>query len=133
MAKKLFSFPITDDDEPEYFGKLMEEHHIEFYIVPGSVFGFSKPGFWIKDDEDFLRAKKLFTEHEEIYAELARQKYQNETGYNPGATKEEKIQFWIQYLKRKRGSLILVIFGFILIFWYFSLFFDVLNNPAKTG
>ncbi len=73
MAKKLFSYAITDDDEPEYFGKLMDEHNIVYYLVPGSVFGFTKSGFWIKDNADFERAKQLFVEHEEIYATLARE------------------------------------------------------------
>lgn len=133
MAKKLFSFTLTDDDEPEYFGKLMDEHKIDYYIVPGSVFGFTKPGFWIKNNEDFVKAKQLFIEHEEIYAKLAREKYQRETGYNPDAHGREKVSFWIQHIKQKRASFVLVVFGFILIAWYFSLFFDVFNNPTNKG
>jgi len=125
MSKRLFSFAITDDDEPEYFGALMEENNIEYYIVPGSVFGFSKPSFWIKDDDDFLTAKKLFTAHEEKYAQIAREKYQQQTGYNPDADTNEKMAFWLQFVMNRPKSVLAVIIGFGLIIWYFSLFFEM--------
>ena len=125
MAKKLFSFSITEDDEPEYFGKLMDEHHIEYYIVPGSVFGFTKPGFWITRDEDFPRALELFRSHEAEFARLAREKYQAQTGYQPAAEPREKFRFWLGYLRQRPMNLVLVILGFGLILWYFSLFFGL--------
>lgn len=128
MAKKLFSFAITEDDEPDYFGKLMDEYNIDYYIVPGSVFGFTKPSFWITNDDDFEKAKKLFAEHEEKFAQLAREKYQAQTGYNPDANREEKFIFWLQYIKQRPKSVIFVIIGFALIFWYFSLFFEMFQG-----
>lgn len=128
MSKRLFSFAITDDDEPEYFGHLMEEHNIEYYIVPGSVFGFSKPGFWIKKDEDFDKAKQLFIEHEEKFAALAREKYQQQTGYNPNANSNEKFLFWIEFIKNRPKSVLATVIGFGLIIWYFSLFFEMFQS-----
>ena len=125
MAKKLFSYAITEDDEPEYFGRLMDDHNIEYYVVPGSVFGFTKPGFWIKNDADYEKAKQLFVEHEEKFAQLAREKYQRETGYNPNAKGAEQFEFWLQHIKRHPKRLVFAIVGFGLIIWYFSLFFDM--------
>ena len=127
MAKRLFSFAMTDEDEPDYFAKLMQENNIEFYIVPGSVFGFTKPSFWITHDDDFDRAKMLFKQHEEAFAQLAREKYQMQTGYNPNAQGKEKYQYLIQHFKRNYKALIAVIIGFALIIWYFSLFFGALT------
>ena len=64
---------------------VMDENNIDCYDVPGTSFGLTKPSLWIRHDEDYPRAKQLFHEHEKAYAEHARERYQQETGYNPNA------------------------------------------------
>ena len=128
MAKRLFFFAIDDSTEPEYFGKILDEHNIEHYIVPGSAFGFSKPAFWVKNDEDFPKAQTLFKQHEEEFARLAREKYQKETGYNPNANRNEKFIFWINYLKARPFNVLGAIAGLGLIIWYFSSFINMFSK-----
>lgn len=120
MAKRLFSCSASDTEEIEYFSHLMEENNIEHYDTPGSSFGLSKPSLWIKKDDDFLRAQEIFKAHEEKYAELAREKYQRETGYNPHATSDEKKRFFLNNLYQKRGLLPILFLGFVIVYWYFS-------------
>ena len=125
MAKRLFSCSSSNIEEIDYFYKVMEENNIECYDVPGSAFGLSKPSLWIRNDEDFPKAKSLFKEHEHTYAALAREKYQQETGYNPDATGKEKWNFFLKNLYEKRALLPFIILGFIFLYWYFSEFFEI--------
>ena len=128
MAKRLFSCSSTDIDEIEYFSTLMEENNIDCYDVPGSSFGLSKPSLWIRNDEDYARAKALFHEHEAEYAEQARERYQQETGYNPDASNKEKWDFFLKNLYNKRGTLPFVFLGFVIIYWYFDSIFSLFSQ-----
>ena len=130
MAKRLFSCADTSTEELDYFSEIMGQHNIEYYTVPGTAFGLSKPSLWIKNDDDIDRAKELFKAHESIYAEMAREKYQKETGYNPNADKKAQRQFFLQHIYKKRALIPWIILGFICMYWYLSKFvgmFDVVK------
>lgn len=131
MAKRLFSCPLSEQDELDYYAELMEQHHIEYYITPGSAFGFSKPGFWIKDDKAFPAAKQLFEEHQVTYAEQARKKYQQETGYNPDATGKEQWRFFLKNLHQKRFLLPWIFLGFVILYWYFDAFLGMFGAAPQ--
>ena len=133
MAKRLFSCPLSEQDELDYYAALMEQHNIEYYITPGSAFGFSKPGFWIKDDEAFPVARQLFEEHQLIYAEQARKKYQQETGYNPDATGKEKWDFFLKNLYQKRFLLPWIFLGFVILYWYFDAFLGIFSSTPSQN
>lgn len=122
MAKRLFSCALSATDELDFFSDIMEKNQIEYYIVPGSSFGLSKPTLWIKNNEDFDKAKKLFQSHEASYAARAREEYQQETGYNPDAKGKEKYQFLLQHLYKRRFFIPWVILGFVCLYWYLSTF-----------
>ena len=126
MAKKLFSFDTTSEDEPEFFANIMEQHNIAFYVVPGTAFGLSKPSFWIKNDNDFAKANELFRRHEQEYAALAREKYQRETGYNPAATGRDKFQFLASHLSKKRKTVLWIVITLGLVILYFVKFYSAL-------
>ncbi len=129
MPKRLFSCSSTDDfDEIYYFSDLLEEHNIEHYDVPGSSFGLSKPSLWIRNDEDFPKAKQLFHKHEAAYAAHARQRYQEETGYNPDANNKEQWQFFLKTLSRKRAILPVIFLGFVILYWYFDSMFGLFSQ-----
>jgi len=127
MAKRLFSCSSNELDEIFYFAELMEANNIDCYDVPGSSFGLSKPSLWIKNDEDYPRAKQLFHEHEAKYAEYAQKKYQAETGYNPNASSKEQWHFFLKNLYRKRAILPLVFLGFVILYWYFESIFGLFS------
>jgi len=128
MAKRLFSCSSSNVEEIDYFYARMNEANIESYEVPGSAFGLSKPSLWIKNDEDFPRAKEIFKAHEAEYAQLAREKYQKETGYNPDASSDEKWQFFWRNLYEKRALIPFIIIGFVFLYWYFDLFFAIFSQ-----
>ena len=130
MAKRLFSCADTATEELDYFSDIMEQHNIEYYLVPGSSFGLSKPSLWITHKEDYDRAKELFKAHETIYAEQARKRYQEETGYNPEAKGKEKRQFLWQHIYKRRVMIPWIFLGLVVMYWYLSKFvgmFDVIQ------
>ncbi len=127
MAKRLFSCASTATDELDYFSAIMEENNIEYYLVPGSSFGLSKPSLWIRHNEDFEKAKTLFKSHEVAYAKRAREQYQQETGYNPNAEGKEKYRFLFQHLYKKRALIPWIILGFACMYWYLSNFIGMFD------
>ncbi|MDH5257534.1 MAG: DUF6164 family protein [Gammaproteobacteria bacterium] len=127
MAKRLFSCSSNDIEEIDYFSKIMEDNNIDCYDVPGSSFGLSKPSLWIRNDDDYPKAKALFIEHESAYAELARERYQRETGYNPEASDKEKWRFFLKNLREKRGTLPFIFLGFVIVYWYFDSIFGLFS------
>jgi len=122
MPKRLFSCAESATEELEYFSEVMEQNNIEYYTVPGTAFGLSKPSLWIKNNDDFAKAKELFKSHETTYAKIAREKYQQETGYNPNAEGKEKYQFLLKHLYSKRALIPWIILGFVFMYWYLSKF-----------
>ena len=130
MAKRLFSCAASATEELDYFSEIMEQNNIEYYTVPGTAFGLSKPSLWITHKEDYDKAKELFKSHEETYAKIAREKYQKETGYNPDADKDEKRKFLLQHLYKRRAMIPWIVLGFVFMYWYLSKFvgmFDVVK------
>jgi len=123
MSKRLFSCSNSATEELDYYADLMSDNNIQYYITPGSAFGISKPSFWIKEDEDFKKAKELFVSHQETYAQLAREKYQQESGYNPNASGKEYYKFLLRHLYQRRFTLPWIFLGFLLVYLYFSSFF----------
>ena len=127
MPKRLFYCAESATEEIDYFSEVMEKNNIECYSVPGTAFGLSKPSLWITNKEDYSKAKELFKSHEEAYAKLAREQYQQETGYNPDADKKEKRQFLLQHLYKKRALIPWIVLGFVFSYWYLSKFVDMFD------
>ena len=106
MSKRLFSYPADAENEAEGVKKLLQQHNIEFYESPGSRWGFSNASLWIKNNEDFTKAKALFDQYQQEYAHQARLKYQQETGYQPNAPFSHRF---VWALKRLLGNVRLVL------------------------
>ena len=85
MSKRLFSYPPEAEAEADGVKKTLEDNGIEFYETPASRWGFSQPAIWIRHDSDFSSAKALFDAFQQEFAKSARQRYQEETGYDPSA------------------------------------------------
>jgi len=129
MAKRLFSYPTDDNKEAEFVGERLTENSIEYYSTPGSHLGFTKPALWIKHNDDFARAKAIFHECQPLYAKMAREQYQAETGYNPQAPFKEQLVFHLHFLYRKRKILPFIIIGFGVMYLYFSMFMGMFSEP----
>ncbi len=127
MSKRLFSFSNDNHQEAEFVGEHLQQHGIEYYTTPGSVFTFSRPAIWVKNEGDFTEAQRILLENQPHYAKMARERYQAETGYNPNAPLKEQIIFHLRYIYRKRKVLPLIILALALIYGYYSMLLQFFN------
>ncbi len=125
MSKRLFAYSPAEAEEAESICRLLDEHGIAYYETPASTWGFSKAAIWLKHDDDYEKAQALLKAHEETYARQARQRYQEQTGYNPDASAGEQMRFLLKFWYEKRRMLPWIILGFILLYLYFKTFFNL--------
>ena len=125
MAKRLYSFPPDAEHQAEEIRAMLEQNNIEFYETPPSRWGFSNASIWIKNNDDFPVAKSLFEQEIIEYAAKARERFEQETGYNPNANAAQRLSFNLRYLVSKRAAIPLVVFGLFLVGLYFYLFFKL--------
>ena len=59
MSKILFRLNGVPEDEIEDVSELLTEHDIDFYETPPGNWGISMPAIWIKEEEQFDKAKVL--------------------------------------------------------------------------
>ncbi|MEE4637281.1 MAG: DUF6164 family protein [Wenzhouxiangella sp.] len=113
MARQLLNLRHVSDEEAHEVAELMDEHGIEHYSTPPGSFGISAGGIWLKDPDDYPRARALMDEYQaarslRVRAELeqARQEGRAET-------------FW-SVLRRHpvRTGLYLAAAGFILMIFF---------------
>lgn len=128
MAKRLFSYPFDAEDEAESVCQELEAQNIEYYVTPGSRWGFSQPTIWLRNDADYEKAKTLLSEHAEKYAQRARLSYQQETGYKPDAPLPEKFIFLLHFWRQRKLIVLASLLGLGIIGVYFVLFFRSLIN-----
>lgn len=126
MAKRLFSYSEDNLRQAEEISEILEKNNIEYYETPASRWGFSRSGIWIKNNEDFDRAKELFEQHVQDFAQRAREAYQQETGYNPNAPLNERLQFYIRFIRERKSVIPVVVVGLGLIGLVYYFFFTTL-------
>lgn len=81
MAKLLFKLKGVPDSEADEVRQLLDQHNIEFYETPPSIWQVSMEAIWLRDDEQLEQAKQLLAEYQqqlstrvkEEYAELEKQ------------------------------------------------------------
>lgn len=78
MAKMLMNLRHVPEDESDAVLEMLESHGIEHYRLPPSAFMISAGSIWIKQDEDFARAKSLFDELQRERAEQAQANWQTQ-------------------------------------------------------
>ena len=59
MSKILFRLNGVSEDEIEDVRELLTEHDIDFYETPPGNWGISMPAIWVKEEEQFDKAKAL--------------------------------------------------------------------------
>lgn len=75
MAKLLLSLRGVPDVETDEICQMLTEHNIAFYETPAGRWGISAPGLWLRDDEDYERAKQLFDEYQQQRYRSEREKF----------------------------------------------------------
>ncbi|MBL7250282.1 DUF6164 family protein [Alloalcanivorax marinus] len=65
MSKLLMNLRRVPDEERDEVCELLEEHGIEHYLTPPSVWGVSAGGLWLRHDKDWERAQPLLADYQQ--------------------------------------------------------------------
>lgn len=72
MPRLLLNLRHVPDDEIDDVRDLMEAHNIECYDTPPGPFGITAGGIWLKNPDDYPRARELMDGYQRERAERAR-------------------------------------------------------------
>ncbi len=75
MPRLLLNLRNVPDDESEEVLELMARHHIECYQTPPGPLGITAGGIWLKERDDYPRARELMNEYQAERARRARADY----------------------------------------------------------
>lgn len=75
MPKLLLNLRNVPEDEAEEVSELMAEHRIDCYETPPGPFGITAGAIWLRNREDYPRARELMDEYQSARAERARAEY----------------------------------------------------------
>ncbi len=64
MSKLLMNLRRVPDKERDEVCALLEEHGIEYFLTPPSVWGVSAGGVWLRHDQDWERARPLLADYQ---------------------------------------------------------------------
>ena len=67
MSKLIFRLASAPEEEVEGVKNALEYAGITFYETSGGNWGWSLPGLWVKDNSDYLPARKVIDEFQEVY------------------------------------------------------------------
>jgi hypothetical protein len=97
MAKLLFRLRGVPDDEADDIRELLADHEIRFYETSAGNWGFSMPGIWLSDEDQFIQASKLLEEYQNarsirVKGEYARLKREGKSKTFIDWAKENPVQ-----------------------------------------
>ncbi|MBL8497272.1 hypothetical protein ABF87_04030 [Nitrosomonas sp. JL21] len=75
MAKILFRLQNVSDDEANDVRELLIDNAIDFYETSGGNWGVSMPAIWLKDDDQFPRARALLDAYQDQRTTRMRKEY----------------------------------------------------------
>lgn len=73
MAKRLLSLRGVTQEEADGLREALDAASVDFYEVPPTAFGISAGSVWIRRDDDFERAKRVFDAFQEALVVTARE------------------------------------------------------------
>lgn len=77
MPRLLLNLRNVPDDEIEDVRELMDEHGIECYDTPPGPLGITAGGIWLKNPDDYDRARALVDEYQHERGERARSEWRS--------------------------------------------------------
>jgi len=98
MAKLLFKLKGVPETEADEVRELLNEHKIDFYETPPSMWGVSMEAIWLRDEEQLMNAQQLLHEYQQQLQQRMQQEHeeQQQAGNAPtlwGKIKEDPLQF----------------------------------------
>jgi len=76
MAKLLFRLRFVPDDEAEDVRQLLDDNNIDWFETSPGNWGISLPGIWVQDNSDFLRARSLLDDYQQVRQVRVREDYE---------------------------------------------------------
>ncbi|WP_374011550.1 DUF6164 family protein [Pseudoxanthomonas koreensis] len=71
MAKRLFDLRNVPDDEADEVRALLTAHALDWYETSPGPWGISAAGLWLRDNDDYPRARHLLDEYQQQRREQA--------------------------------------------------------------
>lgn len=65
MAKLLFRLRNAPEDEIADVHQLLLDSHIDYFETSAGKWGISMPAIWVREDEDFARARELLDAYQQ--------------------------------------------------------------------
>ena len=75
MSKLVFRLNNVPEAEAEAVRELLTEHSFEFYETHAGRWGISVAALWLKNDDDFARARELIDAFQQNHTEQMRAQY----------------------------------------------------------
>lgn len=119
MARILFRLRLVPEEEADEVRQLLEASRIPWFETSAGRWGVSFPALWVRDDDDFPRARQLLEEYQQARTERIRA----ERG-------EDFVPETVMSRFLRRPLTTLAVFGFVAIVVYFSIrpFFSILSD-----
>ncbi|UCE89719.1 MAG: hypothetical protein JSW10_02470 [Pseudomonadota bacterium] len=100
MATLLFSLRNVPDDEADEIRALLDQHGVDWYETPASVFGISAGAIWLRDDSAAQEAKLLLDNYQAERFARQREQHQQSIAEGRGVTlahaiREHPLQFLV--------------------------------------
>lgn len=94
QSKILFRLSGVPDDEADDVRKLLTDNHIDFYETSAGNWGVSMPAIWLKDADDYDRARPLLDEYQQARTVRMRSEYER-------LKREGKLKTWFNAAREK--------------------------------
>lgn len=122
MAKILMRLRMAPEDEAQDVRDLLDRHHIPWFETTAGRFGVSFPAIWLREDDDWYRAKQLLDNYQLQRREAARAELHQQVEQGSAET------FWSRLLSHPLQ--IVFILAAVAVIAYFSVvpFFSLLNR-----
>jgi Family of unknown function (DUF6164) len=75
MPIKLFKLNDVPDDEAEEVRELLTGNEIDFYETSSGIWGISVAAIWLRDEDQYQRARSLIDEYQNERLAKAREEY----------------------------------------------------------
>ncbi len=113
MSKLLFKLRGVPEDEADDIRELLTENEIEFYETSPGNWGFSMPGIWLNDENQFETARALLDTYQKERVIRVREEYAQ-------LKREGKNRTFLDWVMEKPASFIfyLMIIGAVLYLQY---------------
>jgi hypothetical protein len=114
MPRLLLNLRNVPEDESEEVLELMARHHIECYQTPPGPLGITAGGIWLRDREDYPRARELMDEYQAERARHARAEHAR-------AVREGRAEtLWTAMRRRPVRTLLYIGLAFFILMIFFG-------------